>query len=238
MKTFFYGFGGGIVALFLIFSLPWGGTIAFNLIRGNLVEFLGTKPEPTPTPIITSDDFWQKIVSDHNLSTVAVQSFKNGKIIREGSGIVVSSDGIIITTFDIISGTDVIQVFHQDKILRAQVVRYDSFKNLALLKVDNSNMDVSRLDSAYQFQSGKDVIISGRLVELSNAVVFAQRGIISHVLSKDIVLNTEPNYFLSGSKVINDSGIVVGMSYLRNESVRLIAAKTMGDFLRSYFESV
>ena len=159
-------------------------------------------------------------------------------MVREGSGIVISSDGVVITTFDVISGADVLQVFHRDKILRAKVIRYDGIKNLALLKVDSADMDVTRLDRDYQFQPGQDVIVSGKMVELSNSVVFAQRGMISYILSKDIVIDTEPNYFLSGSKVINNSGIVVGMSYLRSGAVRLITSEAIDDFVKSHFESL
>ncbi|HXK40609.1 MAG TPA: serine protease [Candidatus Paceibacterota bacterium] len=225
IKTILLGFLGGAAAWFLLLPLS-----------GNAPE--EPVPAPTPTPTVVSSDFWQKIVSDHVLNTVAIQSFKGGNMVREGSGIVISSDGVVITTFDVISGADVLQVFHRDKILRAKVIRYDGIKNLALLKVDSADMDVTRLDRDYQFQPGQDVIVSGKMVELSNSVVFAQRGMISYILSKDIVIDTEPNYFLSGSKVINNSGIVVGMSYLRSGAVRLITSEAIDDFVKSHFESL
>jgi len=225
IKTILLGFLGGAAAWFLLLPLS-----------GNAPE--EPVPAPTPTPTVVSSDFWQKIVSDHVLNTVAIQSFKGGSMVREGSGIVISSDGVVITTFDVISGADVLQVFHRDKILRAKVIRYDGIKNLALLKVDSADMDVTRLDRDYQFQPGQDVIVSGKMVELSNSVVFAQRGMISYILSKDIVIDTEPNYFLSGSKVINNSGIVVGMSYLRSGAVRLVTSEAIDDFIKSHFESL
>jgi len=225
IKTILLGFLGGAAAWFLLLPLS-----------GNAPE--EPVPAPTPTPTVVSSDFWQKIVSDHVLNTVAIQSFKGGNMVREGSGIVISSDGVVITTFDVISGADVLQVFHRDKILRAKVIRYDGIKNLALLKVDSADMDVTRLDRDYQFQPGQDVIVSGKMVELSNSVVFAQRGMISYILSKDIVIDTEPNYFLSGSKVINNSGIVVGMSYLRSGAVRLVTSEAIDDFIKSHFESL
>lgn len=236
-KTIFCGFLGGVIALLLFFYVPVSGPLVFNLIKSNLVEYVGEKPALTPTPITTSPDFWQKIVSNGALSTVAVQSFKSGKIIREGSGIIVSSDGIIITTLDVISGADILQIFHEDKILRAQVVKHDGFKNLALIKINASNMNVARLDRNYQFQPGQDVVVSGKLVELSNPSVFAQKGIVNRILSKDVILDVEPTYFLSGSKVINNSGIVVGMAYLRDGFVHLIKAETMDDFVKNYFQA-
>ncbi|OGN05766.1 MAG: hypothetical protein A2750_04250 [Candidatus Yanofskybacteria bacterium RIFCSPHIGHO2_01_FULL_45_42] len=222
-KTIIFGFLGGAIASFLFLSL---------------LENKPAEPIPTPMPTVVSADFWQKITADQALSTVAIQSFKFGKIIREGSGMIISSDGVIITTFDVISGADVLQVFHKDKIFRAQTVRYDGFKNLALLKVDSTNMDVARLDRNYQFQSGQDVVVFGKLVELSNPVVFAQRGMVSYILSKDIILDTEPNYFLSGSKAINNSGIVIGMAYLRSGTTHLIKSEAIDDFIKNYFETL
>lgn len=226
------------MALLLSLSLPGSGSFVFNLIRDDLVNFMGTEPVPMPTPIVVSSDFWQKIVSNHILSTVAIQSFKGGKIIREGSGIVISSDGVMLTTFDVVAGADVYQVLHGDRILRAQLVRYDDFKNLALLKVTADDMSVTRLERSYQFQPGQDVVVSGKMVELSTPVVFAQKGMISYVLSKGVIIDTKPSYFLSGSKVINNLGVVIGMSYLRSEVIRLITVEAMDDFVKSYFESL
>jgi len=238
VKTILIGFLGGVAALVLVLFLPGSGSLIFDLIKTDMVEFLGTKPTPTPTPTVVSSDFWQKIVSDHVLSTVAIQSFKGGKIIREGSGIVISSDGVIITTFDVITGADVYQVLYEDKISRAQLVLYNSFKNLALLKVPAVNMSITRLERNYQFQPGQDVIISGKIVELSAVpIVFAQRGMISYTLSNGVVVDTEPSYFLSGSKVINNSGVVIGMAYLRSGAVRLITAEAIDDFVKNYFQA-
>ena len=237
IKVILVSFLGGIAAWFLLWSLPGSNSLFFNLIKADLTEFLGTKPVPTPTPTVVSSDFWQKIVSDHVLNTVAIQSFKDGKVIREGSGITISSDGVIITTFDVVAGADVYQVLHGDKILRARLVRYDGFKNLALLKVDSADMNVTRLERNYQFQPGQDVVVSGKLAELSTPTVFAQRGMISYILSRDIIIETEPSYFLSGSKVINNSGIVVGMAYLRSGAVHLIMAEAIDDFVKSYFQA-
>ena len=196
------------------------------------------EPVPVPTPTTVTPDFWQKIVSDQNLSTVAVQSFKGGKIIREGSGIIISSDGIIVTTFDIVSGSDILQIFHKDKILRAKLVKYSSFKNLAILKIESANLDVARLDTNYQFQSGQEVVISGKIIKLSSPAAFAQKGMVSYVFSKDILLDTESRYFLSGSKTTNTSGFIVGMAYLREGSVRLITAEAIDNFVKEYFASL
>ena len=238
LKTVLVGFLGGLVAIFLLLSLPVSKSFVFGLIKADLNNFLGTVPAPTPTPTSALPDLWQKIVSDHSLSTVAIQSFKNGKVTREGNGIVVSSDGVLVTTFDVISGADALQIFYKDKILRAHVLKYDGLKNLAIIKVDNTNMDVVRLDAGYQFQPGQDVVVSGKLVELSNWTVFAQRGMISRVFSKDIIVDTERNYFLSGSKAINNSGIVAGMAYLRSGAVHLITAETMDDFIKNYLDTL
>ncbi len=237
-KIISLGLLGGVIAWFLLLSLPGSGPFVFNLIRDDLANYLGEEPALTPTPTVVTPDFWQKIVADHTLSTVAVQSFKDGKIVREGSGVIISSDGVIITTFDVISGADVLQVFHNDRILRAQLVRYDGFKNLALLKVNATDMSVARLGTSYQFQSGQDVIISGKLVELSNSTALSQRGMISQVLSRDIILDTKTNYYISGAKAINNSGIVVGMVYLRSGEVRLVKAEIMDDFIKTYFDSI
>ena len=64
IKTILIGFLSGVAALVLILSLPGSGSFVFDLIRNDLVDFLGTEPVPTPMPTFTSPDFWQKIASD------------------------------------------------------------------------------------------------------------------------------------------------------------------------------
>lgn len=223
VKIILFGFLGGAIASFSFLSIP---------------ESDSTESIPTPTPSVIYSDFWQKIVADQSLSVVAIQTFKSGKIIREGSGMAVSSDGTIITTLDVISGADMLQVFHKDRILRGRVMKYDRFTNLAVIKVDLTDMNVVRLDRNYQFQPGQDVIISGKMVELSNPITFAQRGMINYILFKDIVIDTEPSYFLSGSQAINNSGITIGMVYLRNGASHLIKAEVIDDFIKNYFDSI
>lgn len=239
VKTVLLGFLGGATFLFLFLSLFGSSRLVFSLMKSDLAGLTDETMVPTPTPIsVVLPDFWQKIASDHDLSTVGIQSFKATKIIREGSGMVVSSDGLIVTTLDVVSGSDVFQVFYKDKLLRARLVKYDGFKNLALLKVGITNMDVARFDRNYQFQPGQDVVMSGKIVELSRPTVFIQKGMVSHIFSKDIFLNAEPNYYISGSKVVNNSGKVVGITYLRGDTVRLIKAETIDDFIKKYFESI
>src|SRR3989338_9372795 len=96
IKTILLGFLGGAAAWFLLLPLS-----------GNAPE--EPVPAPTPTPTVVSSDFWQKIVSDHVLNTVAIQSFKGGNMVREGSGIVISSDGGVIKTLDVFFRCPVVQ---------------------------------------------------------------------------------------------------------------------------------
>jgi S1-C subfamily serine protease len=241
LKNILLGFLGGAIVIVLILILPISNSFVFNFIKSDIDNYLAVKLNftPSPTPIITNPNFWQKIVSDNSFSTVAIQTFKGGKVIREGSGMVIASDGIILTTFDVVVGNaDVYQIFYNDKILRAQLVKYDGFKNLALLKIPSTDINVTRFEKNYQFQPGQDLIISGKKIKLSESTVFAQKAIVNYIMSNDIVLDAFPNYFISGAKVINNVGMVVGMSYLRNGVVRLITAETIDNFIKEYFDTL
>lgn len=192
-------------------------------------------PTPTPTP---SPGFWQRIVSDHALSTVAIQAFNNNRIVREGSGVIISADGVIVTTNDVVSGGDMWQVANGDKVLRASLVYWERARNLAILKVSETNLNVTRFDKNFAFSAGQEMIISGKVMDATKPTPFAQRAMVSKVLSSGVALDTDVRPFVSGARVINNAGQVVGIAYLRENEVRIISASTIEDYINEYFASL
>ena len=128
---------GGIIALTLIARLA-GGRFLVALVgqeqRARIAEYLrvpALSVSPTPGP----RDSWQKVVADAMVSTVLVQTFSENRLVRTGTGVVVSSDGLIITTSDVISG-QIYQITADDKIFKAKLLTRQAAVGLALLKID------------------------------------------------------------------------------------------------------
>lgn len=234
---FSLGIFGGIFASLFYFNFYLADfLISQSELQDNLKAYLAeNKLDALTSPASSiNPDFWQKIVNDSSISTVAIQVFSNNKLNRQGSGIILSNDGVIATSSNLIIPNAIFQVFVNDKIVRAEVVHNDVSKNLAFLKVKETGLTVASLDFEYNYKSGKDVIVSGKLTELSGPVNFSQRALISYVTDKDVILDTNLDKIINGSIALDSNGIILGMTYIKNNKVHLLSARIIGEALSDF----
>jgi len=178
---------------------------------------------------------WQKIVSETSISSVGIQSFKDNKIYKQGSGLILSSDGLIITTYDNMpinaSGS---QVFYGDKIYKPTVLVRDYNRNLVLSKISAEGLTVSRLDQSSSTQSGEELLIVGSVPFVSKPTIFSQIALLSYVTDREIVLDSTPNYYIGGGKVVNGRGEVLGLVQTRLGKVTIVKSQDIDLLLKNY----
>ncbi|MGW1716681.1 S1C family serine protease [Streptomyces sp. NPDC002156] len=106
-----------------------------------------------------------------------------------GSGVIITSDGEIITNNHVISGASSIKVSTSDgKTYTAQVVGTDSKKDLALIKLENaSGLKTATLGDSAGVQVGDEVVAIGSPEGLTGTVT---SGIVS-ALNRDVTVATE-----------------------------------------------
>ncbi len=206
-----------------------GSVFAFFVMQHSLRSVV-TTPSVSVSP---SADFWQNIVDNESLSDIAIQSFVGSVLVRQSSGMILSADGLIVTTADAVVSDGYYQVLADDKILKASMLAWDYGKNLAIFKVSAQNLNVADLDDIPSLGSGQELIITGKFVNLSKPIVFSQKSLINYVLDRDIVLDSVYNVFLNGAKVVDKNSRMVGMAYVRGGKVHLIKSQTISDFLKS-----
>lgn len=242
---------GGFFAVVLIFNLGFfNRTILDNLKTemqkaGMINQIL---PSPSPERIIssTSDalisyspapaDFWQKKIIEQSFNFAAIQSFKDSQLLRQGSGIFLSSDGLLGTTSDAVpASASVLQVLYEDKILRGKIVARDYAKNLALIKVDGAvDFNVPEFDFSDNFQSGQELIIVGKFVNLSKPILFSQKTLINYILGKSIFIDVQPKNIFNGGALINNSGRIIGMIFIRGGRAYSVNSAIIDAFLKNY----
>lgn len=243
LKFFIAGLLGGVLGTFLFLLVavvyPDGKLKAYFLSQlyfsnNNFTE--NQKLIPTPSPLVP--DFWEHISSEASLSSVAVQVFKENRIIRSGSGIILSSDGLIVVPADLTYAGGIYQVLYEDKIAKGTVASFDGKRNLAIIKITNPelNLNVSDLNVGFNYQSGQEVLISGKLSDLSKPVVISQKGIVSYLSGGKIILDTFSNASLIGAKVINSKGDLIGMLYYRGGKSYVISSKDIDTFFKEYLK--
>ncbi|MFF0017779.1 S1C family serine protease [Streptomyces sp. NPDC005374] len=106
-----------------------------------------------------------------------------------GSGVIITSDGEIITNNHVISGATSVKVSTSDgKTYTAKVVGTDSKKDLALIKLENaSGLSVATLGNSDGVQVGDEVVAIGSPEGLTGTVT---SGIVS-ALNRDVTVATE-----------------------------------------------
>ncbi|MFE9650817.1 S1C family serine protease [Streptomyces sp. NPDC006365] len=106
-----------------------------------------------------------------------------------GSGVIITSDGEIITNNHVVSGADSIKVRTSDgKAYSAEVVGTDSKKDLALIKLkDASGMKAATLGNSDGVKVGDEVVAIGSPEGLTGTVT---SGIVS-ALDRDVTVSTD-----------------------------------------------
>ena len=244
------GFLGGFFAAFIILNLGfWGDAVLENLRsevqKANMAVQALTSPNPEKTIVATTyspapADFWQKIVIDQSLFVAAVQSFKDSRLLRQGNGIFLSSDGLIVTTADTApASASVFQVLYEDKILRAKIMARDFVKNLAIIQVNGTvNFNVPELDFSDNFQSGQELVIIGKFVNLSKPILFSQKTSINYLLNGAVFIDAQPKSIFNGGALVNNNGRIIGMTFIRNGKVYSAGTKIIDEFLKNYLKKI
>lgn len=169
--------------------------------------------------------YFQSVVkSDRNLdfdeisnSIVSIESQSSNPNQRFGSGVIISSDGYIITAFHLLSGSQS-SIKIDEKVYTANLIGFDEYADLAVLKVTIEDARPIAFSSSDDLQIGDTVYALGNPYNLGISV---SKGIISatgrnlgnpylDIIQTDAAINLGS----SGGAVLNENGELVGLSTL------------------------
>lgn len=143
-----------------------------------------------------------------------------------GSGIIINSEGYILTNFHVINGAQQVKViFNDKKEVSAKIVNYDENMDLAIVKVTDSSVKmpaVAELGSSEALQVGDPVVAIGNplgkelLGSVTTGVISAKNREIqeSSNAPKQTFLQTDAaiNAGNSGGALVNSQGQVIGIN--------------------------
>jgi serine protease DegS len=141
------------------------------------------------------------------------------KATRLGSGVIMDSRGYILTNMHVIQNADLIKVLLQNgREYAAELIGFDQITDLAVLKVNQTNLPVIRQNQHQQSLVGDIVLAIGNPLNLGQTVT---QGIIS-ATGRSGLSNTNYLNFLqmdaaindgnSGGALINSNGVLVGIN--------------------------
>jgi serine protease Do len=128
-----------------------------------------------------------------------------------GSGVIVSSDGVIMTNNHVVAGADKIQVALQDgRELEAKIVGTDPESDLAVLRVDAKDLPAIEIADSSQIRTGDVVLAVGNPFGIGQTVTM---GIISAVGRANIGITDYEDFIQTDAAINpgNSGGALVDM---------------------------
>jgi len=209
------GFIGGMTANLILPSLA--DLPPFSYI--NLIEYLsdGTTIINTTEEItITENQALSEAISKVSPALVVIEAYQGQVLQKQGSGFVVTADGLVITAADLIPTYHTkIMVVHQDWQQEASVQQVDLENGLALLQIEKNNLPVVSMVDLNQLQLGQRVILIGCEKDTAAQVIyhFINIGHIRSIKDQTLSLNLEEGDVLAnGGPLVDIKGQVIGLN--------------------------
>jgi serine protease Do len=137
----------------------------------------------------------------------------------QGSGVIVDTEGYIITNHHVIDGADSIQVELSDgRRANAEVVGDDTLTDLAVLKIDLPNLIAAEWGDSEELQVGDLVWALGSPFGLQRSLTFgivsakARRGAAQGLFQEYLQTDAAVNPGNSGGPLVNIEGQIVGIN--------------------------
>ena len=146
------------------------------------------------------------------------QQVQTPKKTATGSGVIISTDGYIVTNNHVVDGADELTVtLHDSKEYSARIIGADKTTDLALIKIDAKNLPAIRIANSDNVKVGEWVLAIGNPLGLNNTVT---AGIISakartlgaNSVESFIQTDAAINAGNSGGALVNTNGELVGIN--------------------------
>ena len=135
-----------------------------------------------------------------------------------GSGVIISTDGYIVTNNHVVEGDDELTVtLNDNREFSARIVGNDKTTDLALIKIDGKNLPALNIGNSDKLKVGEWVIAVGNPFGLNNTVTAGiisakARSLGANGLESFIQTDAAINQGNSGGALVNTQGELVGIN--------------------------
>lgn len=224
------GFAGGIIAVKTIGANTQNTVLSDKKMISEDISDNSQSPSPNSETLLTYSSV--TAIADRNIKSIAeinTETAKSDKSMKQytssgaGSGIIVSSDGYILTNNHVISGANKINATVNGESLNAELVGVDSELDIALIKVNKNDLQPVTFGDSSNIKIGENVVAIGNpLGQLGGTVT---KGIIS-ALNRDITINNETMSLLQTDAAVNPGNSGGGLFNLQGELIGMVTAKS------------
>ena len=179
--------------------------------------YIGETPSKSYTPAEARSIAIYKKAKE---SVVQIQPLRELSDSGQGSGVVVSSDGYIVTNKHVIGSSDSLNVnFYNGDSLEGKLVGYDALTDIALIKVEASDLKAIDLGSSDNLVEGQSLwaignpygytwsFTSGMVSGLKRMVFNSDGNLIPNMIQTDALINPGN----SGGPLLDGNGCMIGL---------------------------
>jgi len=136
---------------------------------------------------------------------------KEGKTL-EGSGLILTSDGLIITLADLVPQGSNFNFFVEGKLVHFQILKRDLKENLALVKIEKSDLSTAPFANFEKLKLGERVFLIGTIFKNGEIKKLVNEGVVEYFDENIIETNILEKNMISGSPLFNIEGNVLGLN--------------------------
>ena len=212
-----------IIVVFVIGIV--GGIFANQILWPYFVErplFLKYRLKQSPVYIteknqtfIQENTALQDAVEKVNDVVVGIRTETENKGVIDGSGMIVTSDGLVVTLSNFFPKDSKTDLFFEGKMLAPKVIQIKD--GLALLKIEGKDFPTVGFADSEKIKLGERVFPVGALFEKTSCRKIINEGIIK-IFNKDtIYTNISDKEILGGSPLFDIEGNVLGLNTFNKE---------------------
>lgn len=218
-----------IIAIFVIGTI--GGIFADQILWPYFIErplFYKYRLEQSPVYVteikettIQENVALTNAVEKVEKVVVGVRANLQTGVILEGSGLILTSDGLAVTLSELAPPGAEISFFWEGKEYKtgekAKILKRDSTNNLALIKIEETNLPTAGFSDLDKIKIGERVFLVGQIFDKGVPKKMTNEGIVKTFDENFIKTNIFEKYTLSGSPLFDIEGKVLGLNTIDKE---------------------
>lgn len=142
---------------------------------------------------------------------VAVRT-KTAKNEIYGSGLILTSDGLMVTLNELIPKGNEYAFFVNGKASDYQILKRDTKNNLALIKIKRDKLETCGFADLQELRTGERVFLLGKIFSAQGRLNLANEGIVKYFTNNYIRTNLFEEKTLAGSVLFNIKGELLGLN--------------------------
>jgi S1-C subfamily serine protease len=143
-------------------------------------------------------------------TVVGIQAVNESGIVAQGSGVIATTDGLVITLAELLPQGNAINVILNGQEVNPEIVKKDLKNNLALLRIPAQNLKTCGFCNSQEVKLGERVFLLGIAPAIYKES--ANEGIVKYFDDTVIKTSMIDSNFLKGSPLFNIDGNLVGLN--------------------------